>query len=71
MNTVFKKIKLIIIVLIACLFSFTSYSQLETATWKAQFAAGVNSPSQSAFVSTFKAKPINFSHYKFRCSVYV
>ncbi|WP_452229636.1 MULTISPECIES: cell envelope biogenesis protein OmpA [unclassified Lacinutrix] len=40
--------------------SFSGFSQSETSTWKAQFAVGINSPSQSAFVSTFEAKPINF-----------
>ena len=60
MNIPFKTFKFVSICLLLLVFTFTGYSQNETSTWKAQFAVGVNSPNQSAFVSTFEAKPINF-----------
>ena len=55
-----KTIKLTICLFLIGLISFSGFSQSETSTWKAQFAIGINSPSQSAFVSNFEAKPINF-----------
>ncbi|WP_452227438.1 outer membrane beta-barrel protein [Lacinutrix cladophorae] len=55
-----KTFKTFIFVLLLSFFCFSGFSQSETSTWKAQFAVGINSPSQTAFVSTFEAKPINF-----------
>jgi hypothetical protein len=60
MNIPFKTFKLVSTYLLLIAFTFTGFSQTETSTWKAQFAVGINSPSQNAFVSTFEAKPINF-----------
>ena len=55
-----KKIKSSIFLLLFSLITFSGFSQSETSTWKAQFAVGINSPSQSNFVANFEAKPINF-----------
>jgi OOP family OmpA-OmpF porin len=41
-------------------FTVLSFSQSDTSTFKAQFALGVNSPSNSGFVSNFEANSINF-----------
>lgn len=60
MNIPIKSFKSVFTILLISFFSFSGFSQSETSTWKAQFAVGINSPSQSAFVSTFEAKPINF-----------
>ena len=40
--------------------STLSFSQQETSKWKAIFAVGINSPSQSGFEKPFQAKNINF-----------
>ncbi|GAA4962907.1 outer membrane beta-barrel protein [Algibacter aquimarinus] len=48
-------------VLLVLLFSsFSSFSQGDTSTIKAQFALGVNSPSSNGFVTAFEANSINF-----------
>jgi hypothetical protein len=60
MNRPFKTFKFITACLLIIGFTLKGFSQTETSTWKAQFALGINSPSQNAFVSTFEAKPINF-----------
>jgi len=60
MNTLFKTYKFVFAFLLVSFISFSGFSQSETSTWKAQFAVGINSPSQNAFISTFEAKPINF-----------
>ncbi len=39
---------------------FSSFSQGDTSTVKAQFALGVNSPSSNGFVNDFEANSINF-----------
>jgi len=41
-------------------FSLNAFSQKETNIWKAQIALGLNSPSQSGFVSGFESKSVNF-----------
>ena len=41
-------------------YGFSSFSQGDTSTIKAQFALGVNSPSSNGFVTDFEAKSINF-----------
>ncbi len=60
MNTPFKSFKFVTTYLLLIGFTLKGFSQTETSTWKAQFAIGINSPSQNAFVSGFEAKPINF-----------
>jgi len=48
-------------IFIALFFScFSSFSQGDTSTFKAQFALGVNSPSSNGFVDNFEANSINF-----------
>ena len=42
------------------LVSTLSFSQEETSKWKAVFAVGLNSPSQTGFVKPFEAKGTNF-----------
>ncbi|PWH83550.1 cell envelope biogenesis protein OmpA [Algibacter marinivivus] len=42
------------------LVGFSSFSQGDTSTVKAQFALGVNSPSSNGFVDDFQANSINF-----------
>lgn len=39
---------------------FSSFSQGDTSTIKAQFALGINSPSSNGFVNDFEANSINF-----------
>ncbi|MDG1728310.1 MAG: cell envelope biogenesis protein OmpA [Algibacter sp.] len=41
-------------------YGFSSFSQSDTSTIKAQFALGVNSPSSNGFVDDFEANSINF-----------
>ncbi|MFD2822882.1 outer membrane beta-barrel protein [Lacinutrix iliipiscaria] len=60
MNTSFKTFKFASTILLIVVCYFSGYSQSETSTWKAQFAVGINSPSQNAFVTPFEAKPVNF-----------
>ncbi|MFD2543312.1 outer membrane beta-barrel protein [Lacinutrix gracilariae] len=55
-----QKIKYSFCFLALMFMSVSGFSQTETSTWKAQFAVGINSPSQSAFVTNFEAKPVNF-----------
>ncbi len=54
---IFKNIFLYITFILCGLLGF---SQGDTSTVKAQFALGVNSPSQNGFVNNFQAKSINF-----------
>ncbi|MGB1307462.1 MAG: cell envelope biogenesis protein OmpA [Oceanihabitans sp.] len=63
MNTAIKKLIAIPILVCCFLFATTANSQVEEATWKAQFAFGINSPSQNGFVKPFKAKSINFPSF--------
>ena len=60
MTTSFRRIKPLTSGILFMLCGFLSFSQGNTSTWKAQFAIGINSPEQSAFVSNFEAKSINF-----------
>lgn len=53
-----NKHKLFILVCIS--FSYLSFAQSDTSTFKAQFALGVNSPSNSGFVDGFEANGVNF-----------
>jgi len=39
---------------------FLGFSQQETNTWRALFAVGLNSPSQTGFITPFEAKDTNF-----------
>lgn len=48
------------LVLAFLLVGFSSFSQGDTSTVKAQFALGVNSPSSNGFVDDFQANSINF-----------
>lgn len=48
------------LVLAFLLVGFSSFSQGDTSTIKAQFALGVNSPSSNGFVDDFQANSINF-----------
>jgi len=48
-----------VIILLFC-FVNLSFSQIETAKWKALIAVGVNSPSQGGFVNDFVGKSVNF-----------
>ena len=60
MTTSFSRIKPLIAFTLFTLYTFNGFSQNDTSTWKAQFAIGVNSPEQSAFVSNFEGKSVNF-----------
>lgn len=60
MNRPFKTFKFVTACVLIIGLTFAGFSQTETSTWKAQFALGINSPSQNAFVSSFEAKSINF-----------
>ena len=53
-----NKHKLFILVCVS--FSYLSFAQSDTSTFKAQFALGVNSPSNSGFVDGFEANGVNF-----------
>ncbi|WP_418512392.1 cell envelope biogenesis protein OmpA [Corallibacter sp.] len=59
MNSSFINYKLVIACLACFIFGFSGFSQRETSKWKAQFALGINSPSQSGFVTNFEGKSIN------------
>lgn len=48
------------IIIVAVFSMTTATAQLETSTWKALIAVGLNSPSQDGFVSDFEANSINF-----------
>ena len=56
----FKIFKIRFLSFIFALSGFYGFSQGDTSTVKAQFALGVNSPSQSGFVDSFESKSINF-----------
>lgn len=56
-NNRLQKLGVFIIALICV---FNTHAQRDTNKWKAQIALGVNSPSQSGFVTGFQAKSVNF-----------
>ena len=60
MTSIFKVNTQFNLLLIVLLIGFTSFSQGETSTFKAQFALGVNSPSSNGFVDDFEANTFNF-----------
>lgn len=56
----FKVFKNTCLPVVFLLYGFFGFSQGDTSTVKAQFALGVNSPSQNGFVDSFESKSINF-----------
>lgn len=60
MVPIFKLNTLKLFILVYTCFTTFGFSQSDTSTFKAQFALGLNSPSNSGFVSNFEAKSVNF-----------
>jgi hypothetical protein len=54
------KYKQLLLVLVVTLQMDFAFSQNDTSIFKAQFALGVNSPSNNGFVGNFESKAINF-----------
>ena len=49
-----------LIIAVVIFFTFGAFAQRETNKWKAQIALGVNIPSSSGFVESYKGKSFNF-----------
>lgn len=60
MTSNFKVSKNVFCAFVFLFYCFSSFSQGDTSTFKAQFALGVNSPSSNGFVGNFEGKSINF-----------
>ena len=60
MTSSFKHYKQTFLSFSLFLVSLFAFGQSETSTWKAQFALGINSPTQNGFVNNFQGKSVNF-----------